>query len=161
MKLSVNCATSQDVFVLWPVFYIFVILVQIPGTQNGHECVLEPMKSRFEPTRFEEKTMANTIPTLPGPGLVTKRPKMIENKNLTYLFLLMVKAQLRSGQAQDGGFSPLESRPQPRLPSRPPLPPQPTRNLSADAARFSGPLGGASMHLRSHEVTTTTTKTRI
>ena len=66
-----------DVLVRWPVSYIFVVLVQIPGTKNGHAWALESMKSRFGPTKVEEKTMPNTISTLPGPGLGTKRPKRI------------------------------------------------------------------------------------
>ena len=33
--------STTNVLVIWPVFYIFVVLVQIPGTKNGHEWVLE------------------------------------------------------------------------------------------------------------------------
>ena len=40
------------------------------------------MKTRFEPTKFEDKTMPNTMATLPGPSLATKRPKMIYSRLL-------------------------------------------------------------------------------
>ena len=76
------------VLVLWTVFYIFPVLVQISGTKNVYEWVLESMKSRFEPTKFKDNIMPNTMATLPGPSLVTKRPNMIENKNLKlYMFV--------------------------------------------------------------------------
>ena len=55
-----------------------VVLDQIPGTKNGHELVLKSMKLRFEPTKFEGITMPNTMATLPGPSLATKRPNIIE-----------------------------------------------------------------------------------
>ncbi len=88
LQRPVAVACCVDVFAivllyvvaLWPTFYIFVVLFQISGTKNGHEWVFESMKSRFEPTKFEEKAMPNTMATLPGPSLATKRLKIIENR---------------------------------------------------------------------------------
>ncbi len=72
-----TCWQTKLVLVLWPVVYMWFVLAQIPGTKNGHEWVLKSMKPRFGPTTFEGKAMPNTISTLLGPGLVTKRPNMI------------------------------------------------------------------------------------
>ena len=55
------------------------------------------MRLRFEPTKFEETTIPNTMATLPGPSLATKLPKMIEIRRSKYKYLLMAKAQLRIG----------------------------------------------------------------
>ncbi len=68
-------ALPVEVVVLWPVFCMFVVLVQIPGTQNGHEWVSKSMKSRFEPTKFEETTMQNTISISRGPFWARKGRK--------------------------------------------------------------------------------------
>ncbi len=83
------------VLVLWLVFYMFFVLVQTPGTKNVHGSALDSMKSRFATAKFEEQTMPNTIFTLPGSILVTRRPKMTENTTFKHDFLLLAKAQLR------------------------------------------------------------------
>ena len=40
---------------------------------------------RFEPTKFEEKAMPNTMAILPGPSLSTKRSKMRETEIKIYI----------------------------------------------------------------------------
>ena len=53
------------VFVFWPVFMIFVVLAPISGTKNGHEWVLESMKSRFDKPNLR-KTFVKHDGDIPG-----------------------------------------------------------------------------------------------
>jgi hypothetical protein len=55
------------------------MLVQISRTKNGYEWALASMKSEFEPTKFEETPIPNTMAALPGLGSATKRSNMREH----------------------------------------------------------------------------------
>ncbi len=71
-------AGQPCILVLWLIYYICIVLDEILKLKWPRRGIIDNEKSMYGQTKFEESDTPNTMATLPGLGLGTKRPKMKE-----------------------------------------------------------------------------------